>query len=62
MIAKDAEPVGNRTAYPRIDIAHIGRRQLITLKDWIEDGCGREPDPAAYNYDHYAQAWILKDG
>lgn len=62
MISRDAEPVSNKNPYPRIDIAHAGRKRLITLQQWIENGGGREPDPAAYYYDFNIQAWILNDG
>ena len=61
MIATDAEPVSHKSPYQPIDIAHPGRKQIITFDQWFDNGCGREPDPAAYRYDFYRQAWVLKD-
>lgn len=61
MIARDAEPIGHSTPYPRVDIRYIGRKRVIGLKDWMESGDPREPDPAAYRFDSLWMAWVLKD-
>lgn len=61
MIARDAEPIGHSTPYPRVDIRYIGRKRVITMKDLAESGSMRDPDPAAYEFDYLRQSWILKD-
>jgi hypothetical protein len=61
MIAPDAKPRRHDPPYKRIDIAHIGRKAVITAEELAQSG-GREPDPAAYRYDAVLRTYLLKDG
>lgn len=59
MIERDAEPIGHRTPYKRVDLG--ARRSqhpaVITQEDYQN---GVIPDEALYEYDWNAKHWVLK--
>ncbi|UGY16822.1 hypothetical protein HAP48_0004625 [Bradyrhizobium septentrionale] len=59
MIHREAVPVGHTSPYKRIEIAHLGRKTIITADELALSG-DREPDPAAYRYDVDLRAYLLK--
>ena len=50
MIREYIQPIEHRSPYPRISPLHPGRKNRITLEEWLQSGTGREPDPAIYSW------------
>jgi hypothetical protein len=60
VIARDAQAIGNRPPYKRVDLAARRRptKQTITREE-IEDNLEPMPDPDFYTLDFYGN-WHLK--
>ena len=58
MIAPDAQPIGHRSPYKRIDLARPRRKAVITRDDIKASGI--TPDPEQYSYCHIYDIWTLK--
>jgi hypothetical protein len=59
MIARDAQPVGHRPPYKRVDLARWRARRpaAITLAD--AEASGTVPDPEFYDF-IYGFGWVLR--
>ena len=57
MIRPDAEPIGNRNPYKRVDLGRKRLPKVITEEDYQR---GVIPDEALYDYDWTNRAWYLK--
>ncbi len=55
-------PELHRSPYPRISPSHPGRKNRITLEEWLQSGAGREPDPNIYHWNGIFYCWTLKEG
>ena len=55
------EPIMHISPYRRIDPVHPGRKQIITLDEWLASGSTRDPDPNLYCYDARSRRWLLKE-
>lgn len=60
MIARDAQQIGNRPPYKRIDLAARRRpTKLVITREEIEDNLEQMPDTDFYTLDFYGN-WHLK--
>ena len=59
MIAPDAQPIGHRSPYKRIDLAQRRTRKAVVTQDDIKNG-EPIPDPSLYEYWIGDRAWRLK--
>jgi hypothetical protein len=60
-IPRNIAPIAHISPYRRIDPEHPGRKQIITLDEWMASGTTREPDLAIYSYDTRSRRWVLKE-
>lgn len=58
MISRDAEPIGHRPPYKRVDLSR--RLPKVVTRDDV-NRTGRNPDPALYDYCHVYDVWNLKE-
>jgi hypothetical protein len=57
MIDPEAEPIGHRSPYKRVDLAARRRPRFITREDYEN---GVIPDEALYEYNSQHEHWVLK--
>ncbi len=58
MIEPDADPIGHRPPYKRIDLGARRRKSIITKEDY---DAGEMPDEEFYWFDFGDQLWKLKE-
>jgi hypothetical protein len=59
VIARDAEPIGNRNPYKRIDLAAKRRPPAIITQEDYDNGV--IPDEGLYTFNPYTRNWELKE-